>query len=302
MCRQEIWIGLGTAIIVIAAVILLICILFSFIIKWKTRKFIPGNHSKEQETAFNDEIFATGFAFDKRQNIFYSRKDAWQKKYGYRRLFDELASGFYMIMDCEPIIFEYEEEIWLIELWKGQYGITIGAEIGIYVSKDGNRFQCVNPDQELYTRFHLWKGQKLIAGREEKGWWITGFALGEYAPTKNICMTAEITLKDIEMRDAFLEALVKKGYHGSEITIWGNTVRIRYEKPYSKQPASSNGIFAKYVMLKNRINVWLFKRITRKQTATLDKIEYVKLVAPWLYRFMIKLLYSWEKWNERNPV
>ena len=40
-----------------------------------------------------------------------------------------------MIMDCEPVEFSYGGKRWLIELWKGQYGITTGGEIGIYNTK-----------------------------------------------------------------------------------------------------------------------------------------------------------------------
>ena len=32
------------------------------------------------------------------------------------------------IIDCEPIYFSYGGKRWLIELWKGQYALTTGAE------------------------------------------------------------------------------------------------------------------------------------------------------------------------------
>lgn len=39
-----------------------------------------------------------------------------------------------MKIDCEPIYFQYDGRRWLIEFWKGQYGITTGAEVGVYVT------------------------------------------------------------------------------------------------------------------------------------------------------------------------
>ena len=37
-----------------------------------------------------------------------------------------------MIIDCEPICFMYGGKNWMIELWKGQYGLETGGEIGVY--------------------------------------------------------------------------------------------------------------------------------------------------------------------------
>ena len=39
-----------------------------------------------------------------------------------------------MIIDCEPVRFYYGGKKWLIELWKGQYGMTTGCEIGVYTA------------------------------------------------------------------------------------------------------------------------------------------------------------------------
>ena len=39
---------------------------------------------------------------------------------------------FQMVFDALPIYFDYRGRTWLIELWKGQYGINTGAELGIY--------------------------------------------------------------------------------------------------------------------------------------------------------------------------
>ena len=43
-----------------------------------------------------------------------------------------LAPRFQMVTQFEPIYFDYDGKTWLIEFWKGQYGINTGAEIGIY--------------------------------------------------------------------------------------------------------------------------------------------------------------------------
>ena len=65
--------------------------------------------------------------YDSPWDIFYSNIDAWQKDFGYSQIMMKLQR-IGMIIDSEPIRFNYGGRKWLIELWKGQYGMTTGAE------------------------------------------------------------------------------------------------------------------------------------------------------------------------------
>lgn len=47
-----------------------------------------------------------------------------------------------------PVYFEYEGKTWLLECWKGQYGITVGAEIGLYYVD-----AMIEPKEYANTRF-----------------------------------------------------------------------------------------------------------------------------------------------------
>ena len=95
-------------------------------------RFQPTKDKQKQKEALNADLEAAGFAYEPKGDYFYSLMDCWQRKVGYCRLYDEGSPLFNMIMDCEPVTFSYAGKRWLIELWKGQYGITTGAEIGIY--------------------------------------------------------------------------------------------------------------------------------------------------------------------------
>ena len=55
-----------------------------------------------------------GYAYDQSQGIFVSILHAWQRDFGYCRLYDEAAALFSMIIDCEPIYFSYGGKRWLI--------------------------------------------------------------------------------------------------------------------------------------------------------------------------------------------
>ncbi len=262
------------------------------VIRKRMKDFQPRYHSKEQVNSFNDLLRAAGLAYDPRQNIFYSLQDCWQRKFGYREFFGETSPEFSMVFHCEPIVFEYEEKQWMIELCKGQYGINTGAEVGVFIANGENTYRCAKDDEELYVRLHLWKGKKLLASREQKGWWTTSFSLGEYAIPNRLSMTIDISFFDGEMGEIFYNELLRIGYSRSNVGICGSTVRIKFEHPFSEQPSSQTGWFAKFVMIMNRIYCALFRYLTRKQICTLDKIEYIKIRLPILYHFMTKVIFA----------
>lgn len=116
-------------------IFIFICILFSIIFFIKRnciiKKICRMNFCEKVELL--DSILAPfGFCFIPKQEVVTSRLDAWQKAFGYCSLFDRSALHFNMVFDCEPVYFHYCGQTWLIQFWKGQYGINIGGEIGIY--------------------------------------------------------------------------------------------------------------------------------------------------------------------------
>ena len=123
---------LGTILLCVACILILGFILFICIWKIRTRKFKPSKDKTGQQQQLNQDLKDAGFAYDLKNDLFYSVMDCWQREMGYCRLYDEGSADFNMVMHCEPVCFTYNGKRWMIELWKGQYGITTGAEIGIY--------------------------------------------------------------------------------------------------------------------------------------------------------------------------
>ena len=73
-------------------------------------------HSHRSKTQKIDEVLSNaGYSYDHAQDIFYSRKDAWQKGFGYSQIYDEAAAPMGMIIDCEPVRFYYGGKKWLLE-------------------------------------------------------------------------------------------------------------------------------------------------------------------------------------------
>ena len=89
-------------------------------------------------SALAQAVYTAGFLYDPDQDIIYSRMDAPQRNFGYAYGYDAATLGMNAILDCEPIFFDYDGKHWMIELWKGQYGMESGCEIGVYTRPIGS--------------------------------------------------------------------------------------------------------------------------------------------------------------------
>lgn len=288
--------------LIIAAVILVIAILLVFLIwRIRSRRFRPDSNKLNQQNELNADLEETGFAYELKGDYFYSLMDCWQRKVGYCHLYDEAAPLFNMIMDCEPVTFSYAGKRWLIELWKGQYGITTGAEIGIYHTEQndidsdkfkGTFYENISDNERMKMSFVLRRNKKVILKRNSVHWWLTGFKLGMFSETSQLTMDAKITFPDRGMRNAFVESLTKLGYHRKEYSVSRNTVSIHYTTPHFPQTESRSKIREALVQKTNRNNCRLYEFTTGKYSDTLDKLEYLKAMAPELYQIFIDSLYA----------
>ena len=73
---------------------------------------------------------------------------------------------------------------WLIQCWKGRYGITTGAEIGVYNKEAGSSrsiYSTVTDDERLELGMVVHDKTKLLFERPvQTHWWMTGFLLNYY--------------------------------------------------------------------------------------------------------------------------
>ena len=220
-----------------------------------------------------------GFKYGAVQDIFYSRYYAWQRFVGYCRLYDEASGPMSMVIDCEPIYFEYVGKRWMIEFWKGQYGMTSGAEVGVYYTDqadlkipgvfNGTFFNCVSDEDMLDISFSLMKNGERLFRRSAKHWWLTGFKLGEFSQPSDLSMNISITLKDDAMTRAFLGGLARAGYTRADYQIEGNTVALLFDKPRTPQPYTrlrSLGIEG-MAQLRNKTLCDMFKSLTKGSTS-----------------------------------
>lgn len=235
-----------------------------------------------------------GFAYEPRQDLFYSLLNAWQRGMGYCRLYDEGAAPLSMIIDCEPIRFEYGNKRWLVEFWKGQYGMTTGGELGVYSTTmpdldipnvfNGTFYECQNDSELLPMSFTLIKNGKPLFKRDARHWWLTGFLLGEFTQPSELTMHIQIAFRSRGMAAAFANALKDAGYAKGEYAVRDNLVRVIFSKPHTAQPLSRVKFTDWLTQRKNRVLCKEYQKLTEGYSTTDEKIQAIRLKSPTMYR------------------
>lgn len=284
---------------------LVICIIVSMIVlilswfllrKKLAIKEVRKRSDEEKLKDINEALNIYGFLFDLRQDIVYSEMYPPQRKLGYCRLYDELAPSLNMKIDCEPIYFQYNGRRWLIEFWKGQYGMTTGGEVGIYVTDkedvdipgvfSGTFYESISDNELLQMEYILKKDGKRIIERKEKHWWLTGFDVGIFSEVDQLSLEIQITFPYWDMQKAFIEGLYYAGYKTNDIVITDRTVQIVFTRPKTKQPQKYNKVYLGFIQIINKFYCNLFNWITKDFTRTIDKIDLLRTYYPILFRII----------------
>ena len=239
--------------------------------------------SQKTSNKVADKIISiAGFAYDPKQDIYYSKMDAWQRNAGFSRLYDEAGALMSMVMDCEPVRFEYGGEKWLIEFWKGQYGMVTGGEIGVYTGGidvnilgiyNGTLYSSASNNDLLEMSYALKKNGNLLFTRTGKHWWLTGFKLGEFSEPSELTMDISITLKDETMRDAFISGFRAAGYSDSDFHLVGNTVIFTFGIPRTPQPRTRTETTDWIIQRKNQFICDMYQDIRKSLDDIQDKVK-----------------------------
>lgn len=251
----------------------------------------------ERINELNQEIKTFGFAYEEYQDIFYSLMNPWQRSLGYCRLYDEACAALSMIIDCEPIPFEYNGRRWLIEFWKGQYGMNTGGEVGIYYTTgpnlnipglfNGTFYFCVKDEDCINMSYVFRKNGNILFTRSGYHWWLTGFKLGEFSKPSELSMDITLELYDRKMANAFIASLKKAGYKEDEYFVQGRIVKVHFSKPHTSQPLTRTA-FTDFIMQRNNERLCnSYNYLTEEYTDTIDKLEIARNESPNLYNQMI---------------
>lgn len=243
-------------------------------------------------------IELAGYSYDLKQDIFFSNMDPWQRNVGYCRLYDEAAAPLGMIVDIEPIYFQHQGKKWMIGLWKGQYDLVTGCEIGVYTGAldlnipgvfSGIFYQSVSNADRLQMSYTLKKNGRVLFTREGKHWWLTGFKLGEFSEPSELEMTITITLNNVEMRNAFVSGLSNAGFLENNLSIHENSVSFIFDTPCTPQPITRTPATDSIIQRKNKFLCDTYQEITGKHDNLPDKLKALEEQAPELYEMILKM-------------
>jgi hypothetical protein len=199
-----------------------------------------------------------------------------QRSFGYAYGYDAAALLMDAIIDCEPIFFDYNGKTWMIELWKGQYGLETGCEIGVYNRTIGSTsfvygildatvgqrtgdadpshnlfFDCASDSERLLMSSTLYRnGQKVFSRGPEKHWWLTGFKWGLLSEPEDLTMDVSIECLDGVMTTALVNALTGMGYQNLQIN--GTTVSFTFDTPKTHQPRDDTPTAVSAVRIENQ--------------------------------------------------
>lgn len=238
-----------------------------------------------------------GYCYNNCQDVFSTTIDAWQKDFGYIAVYDRVAPRINLVFDCEPIYFYYDDKTWLIELWKGQYGINSGGEVGVYYTDrivprkqlNTTLFRAVSADDMLPLSLNLIQGHDSIARLSKRHWWLTAFRMGTFTRPSRLAMNIAITFPVKEMLDAFVHAMLDLGYSPSDMCACGLQVFFTFDKPFTQIQGFLLPLSRLISQLQNRFFCWLYRVITRPFCLTVDRLLYLYFYIPFAFRRMIRL-------------
>lgn len=190
----------------------------------KAPKYIPPESKINYES-----VNLASYRYNGEGNFYYTDdKDCWQKNFGFNEVYDNLAPISVMYYDTVRTIFQYGGKEWMIQMWKGQYGMVfVGGEVGVYtrsIGSSGTHFVCADKEDWLNMEMaFMWDensngNYKPIFNRKyEKYWWCTGFVVGFpngslRQTLKEFRLVHHITFKDTAMANAFCEAFEANGF------------------------------------------------------------------------------------------
>lgn len=246
---------------------------------------------QEKCRLLDDLLAPFGYCYLECQDIISTRIDAWQRNMGYTALFDRAASHFNMVLDSLAVYFPYRDKTWLIEFWKGQYGINTGAEVGIYhsdqlLADEELRialFQAADDQEMLPLSFEL-AGKCPLASVAKTTWWLTAFCMGQFSDPGELSMNISIRFPDCEMRCSFVNALHHAGMSKDHIRVCGNMVHISFCGAQGKKYGFFERLSRRLSQFSNRLFCRVFLLITMPFTTTLDRLLYLYFLLPFAFR------------------
>lgn len=259
----------------------------------KAKRRVRTMTRQQKIQLLNELAEPVGFCYKEKNDIFSSRPDAWQRKYGYEAFFDRAAVTANMVIDAWPVYFDYDGRTWMIEFWKGQYGINTGAEVGIYHAKEivaphlyrVTHFDAAEDYEIPLIRYRLERSGQTLFELAEYYWWLTGFCMGSFSKPQELHLSAAITFDSVSMAEAFYEGLKRSGQPKNRYRIRMNEVAVRFD--FSRQPALLTRLHRSVIQCVNRMLCRIYRILAYPFTETPDRLLFFYFQAPSWFRHVL---------------
>ncbi len=281
-------------------VLLLIALLGCILFHCRRKKIICkvcGMDCCTKCTLLDELVYPFGYRFHCDCGFFSSTVDAPQKQAGYTWLYDYMAPRFQMVFDALPVYFDYRGRTWLIEFWKGQYGINTGAEIGVYHAdtiipeEDYKKtlFSCAEKEEMLDCSFQLCNPDCECIRNAERHWWLTAFLVGCFSKPSDLSMECCIRFPNREMLSAFVAGLEQAGCQEHSISVNGLSVCFVFCENAAEKFNLITRFWRRFSQWKNKLFCKLYLWVTRPFTCPEDRILYLYFYLPAAFRRLLRL-------------
>lgn len=280
-------------IVMFVCLFVLLCI-YAYCRKKKICEKVRSMTAEEKCSRLQNLIAPFGYCYMPSGDFFSTGINTPQRAFGYTALYDQYAAEFHMVIDAQPVYFDYGNETWLIEFWKGQYGICVGAEVGIYhagrlvpaAQRKTALFQSVEDARLFPLSMRLFQDNQEIARLRRRHWWLTAFLLGEYCEPGDLSVEFDITFPNEEMRSSFVRCLAEQttlAYRVRDLQ-----VRILFRRNDGKQVHFPEKLVRRFVQWQNRLLCRLFAWITKPFCSSVDRLMYLCFYCPAVFRLFVK--------------
>lgn len=285
-------------------IVLLVCIV-GFCKRYTSIRKVRSLPFQEKKELLTSLIYPLGYSYEPSQDIISSHNDAWQREFGYHALFDKAAAHLNMVFDYLPVYFDYQNRTWLLEFWKGQYGINTGAEIGLYYAdkllavsdRDSAHYNAVSDDFLLPMSMTLSNDKSIYATLNKKTWWLTAFSMGRFSRPEDLYLDASIIFPDYDMLQSFLQGLSKTTLSPACVQINGRQVLIRFGGRTERKYTFFQRLTRRFIQSMNHLYCKLYLFVTKPFCTTIERLLYLYYLLPVFFRHTLRLRRYKKKWH-----
>ena len=257
-----------------AVIMVVICVLVIYILYriHHCRKKVSSMGRCEKLNMLDGIVSPFGLYYDENRDVFSYKLTAWQRGNGY------IKPDSNRVDSC-PVYFEFEGKTWLIEFAKGNYGLMIGAETGVYHEEgivepmlyDFIHFASVYDYELLHISNRLMRDGEVIYENQGRHWWLAGFRPDITGGPDKLQLFSTVTFGTEVAAEIFyraLDAKVEERNDGSRCGICGNKV---FFLMCGNEKSDD---------FRNRLRVKMYLWLSKPFTSTIDRILYLYFLMP----------------------